>query len=188
MRLPTIRPFRAIRRHACAWLPLASATRAVVAMEYAIVAPVFLGLMLAIIDTGLLLTCQAQLDAATTDAARLIQTGQATSNGSVFGSQLCSEASSLMACSGLTYRVQTGDNFSSLSASYTLNSTGAPTGFSAYPASISAGNSGGSLTNDFVLVQVAYQRPWLFALLGTMMGQSTELLVSTVAFENEPVP
>ena len=94
----------------------------------------------------------------------------------------------MMACSGLTYRVQTGDSFAALPASYTLDSNGAPIGFSAYPAAISAGNSGGSLTNDFVLVQVAYQRPWLFTLLGTMMGSSTELLVSTVVFENEPVP
>lgn len=176
-----------LKRRPARLLP-AMGTRAVVAVEYAIVAPVFLSLMLGIVDVGLLLASQAQLDSATNDAARLILTGQATSNGSAFGSQLCSEASSLMSCSGLTYRVQTGNSFAGLSASYTLGATGAPTGFSSYPASISAGNTGGSLTNDFVLVQVAYQRPWLFTLLGTMMGHSTQLLISTVAFENEPSP
>jgi Flp pilus assembly protein TadG len=166
---------------------LASETRAVVALEFAILAPVFMVLMLGIVDTGLLLTSQALLDTATADAARLIQTGQASSNGAAFGSQLCSEVSSMIDCSSLTYRVQTGDSFGDIPAGYTLAS-GAPVGFLAYPAAISAGNSGGSLTNDFVVVQVAYQRPWLFAMLAPAMGSSTELLLSTAVFENEPVP
>jgi Flp pilus assembly protein TadG len=174
------------RRRTTGLLP--SATRASVALEYAILAPAFLSVMLGIIDVGLLLSSQALLDSATADAARLILTGQASSDGTVFGSQLCSEASTLMACSGLTYRVQTGNSFSTIPASYTLTSSGAPSGFSSYPATISAGNPGGSLTNDFVLVQVAYQRPWLFTLLGTVTGQSTELLLSTMVLENEPTP
>jgi Flp pilus assembly protein TadG len=159
-----------------------------VAIEYAILAPTALSVMLAIVDVGLLLSSQALLDSATTDAARLILTGQASTNGAVFGSQLCSEVSTLMSCSGLTYRVQTGDSFATIPASYTLGSNGAPSGFSSYPAAISAGNPGGSLTNDFVLVQVAYQRPWLFTLLGTMMGHSSQLLLSTAVLENEPTP
>jgi Flp pilus assembly protein TadG len=167
---------------------LSSATRASVATEFAILAPVFIAVLLAIVDTGLLVTSQALLDTATKDAARLILTGQASSNGAVFGSQLCAEVSSLIDCSSLTYRVQTGNSFGDISASYTLTAGGAPNGFSAYPAAISPGNSGGSLTNDFVVVQVAYQRPWLFAMLGPMMGSSNELLVSTAVFENEPVP
>jgi Flp pilus assembly protein TadG len=188
MRIRPLLRFGSKQRRGSARGTLPADTRATVALEFAIVAPVFFAVMLAIIDVGMLLTCQANLDTATADAARLILTGQASTNGAAFGSQLCSEVSTLMSCSGLTYRVQTGDSFSSMPATYTLGQTGAPTGFSAYPASISAGNSGGSLTNDFVLVQVAYQRPWLFTMLGTMMGRSTELLVSTIAFENEPVP
>ena len=158
------------------------------ALEFAILAPVFLAVMFAIVDTGLLVTSQALLDTATTDAARLILTGQASSNTAAFANQLCSEVSTLMACSGLAYRVQTGDKFAAIPASYTLDASGAPTGFSAYPAAISPGNPGGSLTNDFVVIQVAYQRPWLFGLLAPMMGNSTALLLSTVVFENEPVP
>jgi len=179
--------FQSVRRRWCARGRLASETRAVVAVEFAILAPMFLVLVLGIVDTGLLLTSQALLDTATADAARLIQTGQASSNGATFGSQLCSEVSSLINCSSLTYRVQTGNSFGDIPASYTL-ANGAPVGFSAYPAAISAGNSGGSLTNDFVVVQVAYQRPWLFAMLAPAMGSSTELLLSTAVFENEPVP
>ena len=78
--------------------------------------------------------------------------------------------------------------FADISASYTLDANGEPNGFSAYPTAIAAGNSGGSLTNDFVVVQVAYKRPWLFSLLGPVMGNTTELLLSTAVFENEPVP
>jgi Flp pilus assembly protein TadG len=188
MRIATILRCRSKQRRKRARGLLPSATRASVAIEFAILAPAFLSVMLAIVDAGLLLSSQALLDSATTDAARLILTGQASSNGAVFGSQLCSEVSTLMACSGLTYRVQTGNSFAAIAPSYTLGPGGAPSGFSSYPAAISGGNPGGSLTNDFVLVQVAYQRPWLFTLLGTMMGCSTELLVSTVALENEPTP
>jgi Flp pilus assembly protein TadG len=180
--------FHPVRRRRCARGKLATETRAVVAVEFAILAPAFFVVMLGIIDTGLLLTSQALLDTATTDAARLILTGQASANTSAFGSQLCSEVSALIDCSSLTYRVQTGDSFGDIAASYTLDSSGAPVGFAAYPAAISAGNPGGSLTNDFVVVQVAYQRPWLFALLIPAMGSSAELLLSTVVFENEPVP
>ena len=120
--------FRPMRRPLCARGKLASETRAVVAVEFAILAPAFFVAMLGIIDTGLLLTSQALLDTATTDAARLILTGQATANTSAFGSQLCSEVSVLIDCSSLAYRVQTGNSFSAISASYTLNSSGAPVG------------------------------------------------------------
>jgi Flp pilus assembly protein TadG len=177
-----------MQRRWCALRKLVSETRAVTAFEFALLAPVFAAVLLGIVDTGLLVTSQALLDTATRDAARLILTGQASSNGAAFGSQLCSEVSSLIDCSSLTYRVQTGDSFGDIPASYTLNGNGAPVGFSAYPAAISAGNSGGSLTDDFVVVQVAYQRPWLFAMIAPMMGSSTELLLSTAVFENEPVP
>jgi Flp pilus assembly protein TadG len=159
-----------------------------VAIEFAIMAPVFAAVLLGIVDTGLLLTSQAALDGATRDAARLILTGQVSADSAAFANQLCSEVSGLMTCANLTYRVQTGNKFASMPASYTLDSGGAPVGFAAYPAAIATGNPGGSLTNDFVMVQVAYQRPWLFTMLATVMGQSTELLLSTVAFENEPVP
>jgi Flp pilus assembly protein TadG len=87
---------------------LQTVTRASVAIEFAILALAFLSVMPAIVDTGLLLSSQALLDSATSDAARLILIGQASRNGAVFGSQLCSEVSTLMACPGLTYRVQTG--------------------------------------------------------------------------------
>jgi Flp pilus assembly protein TadG len=178
---------QSMRHRCCARGKLASETSAVVALEFAILAPVFMVVMLGIVDTGLLLTSQAMLDTATADAARLILTGQASSNGAAFGNQLCSEVSSMIDCSSLTYRVLTGNSFGAIPASYTL-ANGAPVGFSAYPAAISAGNAGGSLTNDFVVVQVAYQRPWLFAMLAPAMGSSTELLLSTAVFENEPVP
>jgi Flp pilus assembly protein TadG len=167
---------------------LLSGNRASVAIEFALVAPIFLMVLLAIIDVGVLLCSQALLDTATTDAARLILTGQATSNGSAFANQLCNEVNALIPCSGLTYRVQTGDSFSQIPGSYMLGSDGAPSGFSSYPVSIATGNPGGSLTNDFVVVQAAYQRPWMVGFLGTISGHSTELLLSTVAFENEPTP
>jgi len=187
--------YRAVRRRLHCIQPrrrarslLASTSRAAVAVEFAIMAPAFAAVMLGIVDTGLLLTSQAALDTATQDAARLILTGQASANSAAFADQLCAEVSSLIPCASLSYRVQTGDNFASIPASYTLNASGAPVGFAAYPAAVATGNPGGSLTNDFVVVQVAYQRPWLFTMLATVMGHSTELLLSTVAFENEPVP
>src|SRR5579863_8193802 len=57
-------------------------------VEFAIVGPWFLLLLLAIIELGLTLFTQSVLDGATRDAARLVRTGQAQNAGTTTAAQL----------------------------------------------------------------------------------------------------
>lgn len=72
------------------------------AIEFAFVAPLFLLLLLVIVELGLTLTTQSLLDGATRDAARLIRTGQVqsqTSPISTFQTLLCNDMKPLMSVS-----------------------------------------------------------------------------------------
>ena len=65
-----------------------------VAIEMAVIGPLFFLLMLTILDLGLMLANQSLLDGAARDAARLIRTGQvqtATSPITTFQNLLCSD-------------------------------------------------------------------------------------------------
>src|SRR5580704_17162023 len=80
----------------------------ITAIEFAFVGPPFLLLLAAIFEVGLTLTTQSLLDGAARDAARLIRTGQAQSQGSpitAFQSLLCSEVSSLISASDCATKI-----------------------------------------------------------------------------------
>ncbi len=61
---------------------IAGDAKGALAIEFAFVAPLFLLLLLVIVELGLTLTTQSLLDGATRDAARLIRTGQVQSQSS----------------------------------------------------------------------------------------------------------
>jgi Flp pilus assembly protein TadG len=151
-------------------------TRGAAFVEFAIVGPTFLLLLLAIIENGLILFTQSMLDNATRDAARMLLTGQ----GNSFSSKLCGDLSSIMSCNNLQYRVQAGGSFGGLAAAY----NGSLTGFQAYPTAPTTGSA-----SQYVLVQVAYNRTFLIPWVGKYLGTGgKDLLMSTQAFVNEPYP
>ncbi|HXE15782.1 MAG TPA: TadE/TadG family type IV pilus assembly protein [Stellaceae bacterium] len=150
----------------------------VTALEFAMVGPIFLLLILAVMENGLTMWTQSILDNATRDAARLLQTGQAQSGGTSFPTQLCNEATGLMSCTSLKYRVQNGSTFAGMSATI----PGSLTGFSTYPAAVTGGTAG-----QDTLVQVVYTRTFIVPWLGKLMSASgSENLVATAAFQVEP--
>jgi len=156
-------------------------TRGATVVEFAIVGPIFLLLVLAIIENGLTLFSQSVLDNATRDAARLAMTGQIQLGGASFPTLLCNELSGIMPCANLQYRIQTGASFGSLSPTVT-NSGGSLQGFQSYPAAPTAGTA-----NQYVLVQVGYNRSYIIPWVGQYFNASgSALLMSTQAFENEP--
>lgn len=158
---------------------------AVAALEFAMVAPIFLLLILGVLENGLTLWQQSVLDNATRDAARLIETGQQQGGGTTFVTQLCNEITGLMKCSALQYRVQTGGTFAGMSSSISTGSGGAATGFSTYPTAVAST----SLTaGKDTLVQVIYTRTYIVPWLGQVMSGSNdyEQLVATAAFQIEP--
>lgn len=161
---------------------LARNNRATTTVEFAIIGPIMLLLLLAVVENGMALFSQSVLDNATRDAARLSLTGQSQNGGTSFATQLCNEISGYLSCANLSYRIQTGSTFSSLSPNITTGTGGVLTGFSTYPSSVTGGNSG-----DFVLVQVVYKRNYIVPWVGKLLSANgADQIITTAAFENEP--
>src|ERR1700730_14880539 len=83
--------------------------RGVSSVEFAIVGPVFLMLLLGIFELGSMVFVQSVLDGSARQAARLIRTGQAQNSGNTqtfFQTNLCNSATSVIGCSNLIYQVQ----------------------------------------------------------------------------------
>jgi len=146
--------------------------RGAAAVEFALVAPIFLVLLSGIIENGLIIFTQSALDNATRDAARMIMLG--TTSESAFANTIASEVGSLVPSSDIRYNVQSGGNFQSLDT--TLKT-----------------DANGSIINKFspgvrdqaVLVRVGYNRPFIFPLYGSFMGLKSQLLVSTAVMRSE---
>ncbi len=144
---------------------------AVAAVEFALLGSTFLLLVCMIFELGLILFTQAVMDNALRDASRQIMTGQITTS-SAFVTQVCNEAGTLITncSSNLKYYVQANSQFSSITPQTTFSSN-----------SFSAGSS----TNDDILAQIAYSRSTIIPWASTYL-HGTNLIVSTVAFQNEP--
>lgn len=159
------------------------AREAVTAVEFAMVAPPFFALLYAILQTSLIFFAQQVLQTATTQAARLILTGQAQSEGMTqaqFEQAVCDNAAGLFNCAGIFANVQTFASFSSATM-YNPISHGV---FSSAGMTYSPGGSG-----DVEVVQVYYQWPvWPGPLSFTLANTNanTNVLVATAAFRNEP--
>lgn len=156
----------------------------IAALEFALVGPFFIFFVCVIIDLGLLLFTQSVLNNAARDAARLIMTDQTGADPTAFANALCSETNSLISCANLQFYVQSADSFSAMDATPQLDGSG------------NLANNGvfspGAPGQD-VIVEVAYNRPTLLPWnlpsfdggSGTISNASN-LLVATVAFQNEP--
>jgi Flp pilus assembly protein TadG len=153
------------------------------AVEFALIAPAFFALLLAIFELSLVLLMQQALQTATTKAARLILTGQAKSHNKTaaqFQQLVCNDATSLFNCANLYVNVQTFSSFSSVSM---LNPVQKGT-FNAGSMSDSLGSPG-----SIEVVQVFYEWPVYLGPLGfdlSNMNGNIHLLVATAAFRNEP--
>ncbi|HVA11925.1 MAG TPA: TadE/TadG family type IV pilus assembly protein [Stellaceae bacterium] len=153
------------------------------AIEFALIAPPFLAMLVAILETGMVFFFQQVLQTSTTQAARLIMTGQAQTQkltSAQFVQDVCSDAGALFNCANLYANVQTFTSFSGMSmGSPVQNGT-----FSSSNLSFSPGGPG-----DIVLVQVFYQLPVSTAPLGFSLASTNTgnaLLMATSVFRNEP--
>jgi Flp pilus assembly protein TadG len=174
-----------------------------IALEMALIGPLFFLLMLTIVDLGLMLANQSLLEGAARDAARLIRTGQvqtATSPITTFQNLLCSDMSSMMTTAQCTaniiFEVQTFTSFGSVSFTPCVRNNNDTTG-TGTACSFTAGSGG-----DIVGVKASYNRPFFVAWVGACLsggscwtggttggsnpGTGSVSLVSTVIFRNEP--
>jgi Flp pilus assembly protein TadG len=153
------------------------------AVEFALIAPLFLALLLAIFETAIVLLMQQVLQTATTTASRQILTGQAQSQGTTaaqFKQLVCNSATSLFNCGNMYVNVQT---FASFSSATMLNPVQNGT-FNSGSMSYNIGSPG-----SIEVVQVFYQWPVYLGPLGfnlSNMNGNIHLLVATAAFRNEP--
>jgi len=158
------------------------------AVEFALVATPFLALIFAIVETALVFFAGQTLEAAATDSARLIMTGQAQSAGytkddfktKVVCNYLKSGISMFNCDTGVTVDVKSYANFAAINAAPPVVSGKLDTTKMAY----TPGNAG-----DIVVVRLYYQWPVYVTLLGNDLSNlngGKRLLVATSVFRNEP--
>ncbi|MFB9270163.1 TadE/TadG family type IV pilus assembly protein [Bradyrhizobium erythrophlei] len=162
------------------------------AVEFALVAPLFFGLLFAIIEVAFIFFAGQMLETATQDSARMVLTGQAQ-NGQIPGCStpctqaqfktdvVCSKISMLFDCAnGIYVDVRSYSQFSSVSVTPPIDAGG-----NFMPAmQYSPGNAG-----DIVVVRVFYQWPVFVSGLGfnaANLSNGKRLLTATAAFKNEP--
>jgi Flp pilus assembly protein TadG len=154
------------------------------ALEFAIVAPIFLALLFAIVETALMFFASQVLETVTQDAAREILTGQAQNanmSQSQFATYVCSQVPALFNCNNIAIDVESYSSFSAVSFPSQIDSHGN------FISSNLGYNPGGP--GCIVLVRVFY--PWQLFVTGlgyniSNMSNSQRLLMATAAFQNEP--
>jgi Flp pilus assembly protein TadG len=152
------------------------------AVEFAIVALPFFGLIFAILETALVFFAGQTLQAAAADAARLIMTGQAqTANYSAadFKNAVCARIYGLFDCaSGMTVDVKKYANFAAIN-------TSAPTNNGQFDSSKAGFTMGGP--GCIQVVTLYYQWPEYVPMLGlNYLSNNARLLQATSVFKNEP--
>jgi Flp pilus assembly protein TadG len=154
-------------------------------VEFAFVAMPFFLVLFAIFETALFLWAGQMLDTATATSARLILTGQAQTSGmskDSFKRDLCSHLAGLIDCeSGVLIDVQTYASWDAVNISAPVDSSGNVT---ATGQLFQTGTPG-----SIQVVRAVYQYPVLVRTFGfdlADLANGKRLLVSTVAFQNEP--
>jgi Flp pilus assembly protein TadG len=165
------------------------------AVEFAIVAVPFLGLLFAILETAMVFFSGQTLEATLASSARLILTGQAQTTDfktsapattpwtkEEFKTAVCARLSSMFDCSKLYVSVDTVANFASADTSTPVADGKLTVDTNALP--YNTGNPG-----DIVVVSIYYEWPIAVTLLNTHisnLGGDKRLLLATSVFRNEP--
>ena len=154
------------------------------AVEFALVAPLFFGLLFAIIELAMVFFASQVLETATQDSARMIMTGQAQNASftqAQFKNLVCSKLTVMFDCvNGVSIDVRSYPQFSSINIADPID---ADRKF-VPPNNYLPGNPG-----DVVVVRLFYQWPLYVTGLGFNIANisgSKRLLTATAAFQNEP--
>jgi Flp pilus assembly protein TadG len=153
-------------------------------VEFALVAPLFFGLLFAIIEVALMFFASQVLETATQDAARTILTGQAQTGAytqQTFKDDLvCPKVVALFDCkNGIYVDVQSYSQFATVNIVDPITA-----GSFVPPNNYSPGGPG-----DIVVVRLFYQWPIFVTKFGFNIANLTgskRLLTATAAFKNEP--
>jgi Flp pilus assembly protein TadG len=163
-----------------------AARQGATAIEFALIAPAFLALLIAIFETTIFLFAQQTLQNAALQAGRLIMTGQAQTGNltqSQFAADICPYVQAVFTCSKLMINVQ---NYSSFGGA----STGAPT--LTYNANGTVSNTWSYNTGspgDVMVLQLIYQWPIVSGPFGYVLprlSNGTAEMMGVSAFRIEP--
>lgn len=152
------------------------------AVEFALIAPIFLALLVAIIETALVFFTQQILQTAATQTARLIMTGQAQTQNLTaeqFQQDVCGKLPAMFNCANLYVNVQNFTSFSTVSMLNPLINGSIKSSSMTY---------GLGVGGDIEVLQIFYLWPALTAPLGFGLPNinGNYLLVATAVFRNEP--
>jgi Flp pilus assembly protein TadG len=165
------------------------------AVEFALVAPLFFGLLFAIVETGMMFFANEVLETVTQDSARIIQTGQAMTPGGVSATQtgpltaaqfqqyVCTQIPALFSCDKVYIDVESYSPTQAWPASLSNQIDGSGNFITANLQY----NTGGPC--DVVIVRLFYQWPLFVTGLGfnlSNLSGGKRLLWSSAAFRNEP--
>jgi Flp pilus assembly protein TadG len=155
------------------------------AVDFALVLLPFLLVLMAIIETAMVLFASSVLDTATSNSARLVLTGQVQTGGwsaAQFKNNVCANLTLMFNCvGGLYIDVESFPSFSAVNLPAVTDSHG---NLLTSNFAFSPGNPG-----DIVIVRLIYQWPILAYSLGFGLDNSaghTYTMISSAAFRNEP--
>lgn len=153
------------------------------AVEFALVAPIFFGLLFAIIELAMVFFASQVLETATQDSARVIMTGQAQNASftkAQFKNLVCSNIVAMFDCAnGISIDVQSYKAFATINIADPIVA-----GEFVPPNNYLPGGAG-----DVVVVRVFYKWPLFVTGFGfnlANIGTNQRLLTATAAFQNEP--
>jgi len=153
------------------------------AVDFALIAAPFLAVLMAIIESSIVLLAGQVLQTSTTNAARQIMTGQAQNaawSAAQFKTYVCGGLTVMFDCTKLNIDVRAFSSFSTVNLPSVTNPNGTLTNSYVYQ----PGNPG-----DVIVVRLIYQWPIIASALGIGLVTSagnTNTLVATAAFRNEP--
>jgi Flp pilus assembly protein TadG len=153
------------------------------AVQFALVAPLFFGLLFAIIEAALIFFAGQVLETITQNSARMILTGQAQTASYTqgqFANYVCTQVPALFNCSSIYIDVESYSSFQNVTINSQIDGTNNFINNMQY----SPGGPG-----DIVVVRLFYQWPTFVTGLGfnfSNLSGNKILLSATAAFKNEP--
>lgn len=157
-------------------------TRGATAVEFGLLALPFIALMAGIIELGITYFADNALDTATSEAARLIRTGQAQQKGfdaAAFRSHVCDGLKPVFDCNNLKVDVRTSPDFSSITTAPPIKADGT---IDDSKLKYDAGHG-----TDIVIVRVFYAWPAVLNFIDSKSAANGKHILAAVAtFRNEP--
>jgi Flp pilus assembly protein TadG len=172
------------RRRARVIARFRAAQQGATVVEFALVAPALIAMLVAIFEVTLFLFAQQTLQSAAVQAGRIFMTGSAQNSGltqAQFTSQVCPLVQAMFNCNNLLINVA---NYTSFSGA----STAAPTLYNAQ-GQLNSGSFSAGTPGQVMVVQIAYPWPVLGAPLGFSLpnlGNGTTEIMGVTAFRVEP--